>query len=406
LVVAGTLIGDPSRKLLLRIGIANVGYAQALYLGLLILLPGRVAVIGQGHKTVLLAVVAAAGALIALPAGIVAGRASDRRLESVGARRPVLLAGAAVGAALLIVLPFTRSVAALLTAWCGAQIGLNVVFVMVTAALVDWFPTGQRGRASAYAAGGQVAGALIASGVTFSIGGHLAAVGALCGALLVLTALPAALLPPAGPAALGRSLASVVPPGPAPAPGDYRDAGLAWAVRVVVTFANTLVFTFANFYVTDVLHLRSPQRFVGLVAAVTAVLVLVGAVYAGRASDRAHRRRRYVIGAVGAMCLGEVLLAAWPAVPGVLTACALVGLGYGVYLSVDQALTADVLPRPRAYGRDIGVMNAAISVPQVAAPALAALLLGASAGYAVLFSVGALITLSGAGFVVPIRRVR
>jgi hypothetical protein len=79
---------------------------------------------------------------------------------------------------------------------------------------------------------------------------------------------------------------------------------------------------------------------------------------------------------------------------------------HGVYLSVDQALTADVLPDSHRYGRDAGIMNAAVSAPQVAAPVLAALLLGVSATYSAIFSVGALITLSGTALVLPIRRVR
>jgi membrane protein implicated in regulation of membrane protease activity len=51
-------------------------------------------------------------------------------------------------------------------------------------------------------------------------------------------------------------------------------------------------------------------------------------------------------------------------------------------------------------------MNAAVSAPQVAAPVLAALLLGVSATYSAIFSVGALITLGGTALVLPIRRVR
>jgi MFS family permease len=386
-----------------RLAIANVGYAQAMYLSLLIILPDRAAAVG-GHagKTLVLAAVAAAGAVIALPSGIAVGRVSDQRLRLTGSRRPVLAVVAGLGAVLLAVLPFTRSTGSLLLAWCGAQAGLNGVFVLVTAALVDWFASDHRGRASAYAATGQVAGAVIASVLAVTMGSHTEVAAAVSGVLLLCTALPAA---------FHRHTAPSAPPGGhlrphAPARGGYRDAGLAWAVRAVVTFANTLVFTFANFYVSDVLHLRDPQRFVGLAAGLTSALVLAGAIYSGRSSDRSKRRRRYVIRAVMIMCLGELLLAAWPDARVVLAACAIFGFGYGVYLAVDQALTADVLPDARRFGRDIGIMNASISAPQVAAPALAVVLLGASASYDVLFSVGALITLSGAAFVVPIRRVR
>ena len=324
-----------------------------------------------------------------------------------GSRRPLLGIVAAIGAVLLASLPATRSIAALLTVWCGAQVGVNGVFVLITAALVDWFPAQQRGRASAVAATGQVIGALIASGLRIRPrrphrGGCRRGRRAPAGGRAARRA------PRAWPAVTSRAC-----PGPplvpvtttSRPPGNYRDARLAWVVRAVVTFANTLVFTFANYYVSDVLHLRDPQRFVGLAAGVTAVLVLAGALTSGRASDRSQRRRRYVISAVMIMAGGELLLAWWQTAPGVLTACALFGFGYGVYLSVDQALTADVLPDPQVYGRDIGVMNAAISAPQIAAPALAAALLGASASYHLLFAAGALITVTGAAFVLPIRRV-
>jgi MFS family permease len=398
----------PDRALLVRLALANLGYAQASYLGLLIILPGQATAIeGRAHRTLLLAAAAAAGAVVALPAGIAAGQFSDRRLRRTGFRRPVLVLAAALGAILLVIVPFTRSVAPFLIAWCGAQIGANGVFVLITAALVDWFAIQQRGRASAFAAAGQVTGALIASGLAFTLGTHLAVIAAISGALLLVASLPAAL---SRHPVTTRPAVTEASPAPAPrgsaSRGHYRDARLAWTVRAVVTFANTLVFTFANYYVSDALHLPDPQRFVGLVAGVVAVFVLAGALTSGWASDRSQRRRRFVITAAIVMSSGELLLAAWQTVPGVVVACALFGYGYGVYLSVDQALTADVLPDASVYGRDIGVMNAAISAPQIVAPALAAALLGAFASYGLLFTAGAFITATGALFVVPIRRVR
>jgi MFS family permease len=401
-------LSDPGRALLLRLGLANLGYAQAGYLGLLIILPARAAAIGgRPDRTLLLAAAAVAGAIVALPAGIAAGYLSDRRLRLTGFRRPMLALAAVVGAALLSLVAFARSFTALLLAWCGAQIGWNGVFVLITAALVDWFAIDQRGRASAVAAAGQVTGALIASGLAITLGSHVAMIAAVSGTVLLLASLPAALSRhPVTARPVSAALPLAPEPGSSLSHSNYRDARFAWAVRAVVTFANTLVFTFASYYVSGSLHLPHPQRFVGLAAGVASALVLAGALTSGWASDRSQYRRPFVISAVVIMSAGELLLASWRAVPGVLVACALFGFGYGVYLSVDQALTADVLPDPRVYGRDIGVMNAAISAPQIAAPALAAVLLGAFASYHLLFSAGALITLTGAVFVLPIRRVR
>jgi MFS family permease len=389
-----------AENLLVRLALANVGFAQALYVGLLLIVPDRAAAIGgHGGKTVLLAAVAGAGAVVALLAGLAAGWVSDRRLRSAGRRGPVLVVSASVGGVLMAVLPFTHSRAALLLVWCGAQAGLNGVYTVVTTALLDWFTVAQRGRASAFAAYGQVAGVLLASGLVFTIGSYPWAIGLASGAMLLLTALPMWRRRFRGSI---RCAAEPVPPKPQ---RDYRDVRLAWGVRGVVTFANTLVITFANYYVTDALHLHDPQRFLGVAAGVIAVLVLTGAGYSGRASDRSGRRKRYVVAAVAIMCVGELVLACWQRVPGVLAACALFGFGYGIYLSIDQALTADVLPDRLAYGRDVGIMNAATSATQVAAPLVAALLLAGTSSYDLLFAFGALITLGGAALIIPIRAV-
>jgi MFS family permease len=393
---------DGITSLLVRVGLANTGFAQALYLSLLVILPGRAASIGGAEKANALAVVAASGALVALLAGIVAGRVSDTLLAKTASRRTILVVGAVLGALMLTLLPFTHSLPSLLAVWCGAQIGLNGVLTVITAALVDWFGIDHRGTASAYAAVGQVLGALSASGVAFGMGSHLGGVGVISGLCFLLMALPAAHPPQSAVTRLpadGRAM-------PPSTRRSYRDVLLAWAVRTVVTFSNTLVITFISYYVIDVLGVPEPQRFVGLAAGLTSILVLVGAVYSGRASDRTQRRRSYVIGAVLVMGLGELMLGFWPHVSGTLLASSLVGLGYGIYLAVDQALTADVLPDPERYGRDIGIMNTSTAAPQVAAPAFAALLFGVTSSYQLLFLVGAAITLTGAAFVLPIRTVR
>ena len=414
--------GGAVRGPLIRITLANLGFAQVLYLSLLVILPDQSARIGgSAHKTTVLAVVAAVGALVALIAAVGAGHLSDRRLAATGSRGGVLAVGAVLGGVLLAVLPVTGSVALLLVVWCGVQIGLNGVLSVVTAALADWFSVERRGVASAYAALGQVLGAVVASVLVLVLSAHPAIVSATGGLLFLLTVAP--MIRP--PYALGAQAAPTDEPTadeaakeqeqPTDAPrapgerGPYVDVALAWSVRVVVTFSNTLVVTFLNYYVTDVLRPANPQRLVGLAAGLTSLMVAVGAVLSGRASDRLQRRRPFVIASVVVMCLGELLLAGWQNVPGALIAAALVGFGYGVYLAVDQALSADVLPHSRAYGRDFGIMNTATAFPQIIAPAVAAVLLGSSAQsahYSFLFAVGALTALSGVGFVLPIKRVR
>lgn len=392
---------NDTRRSLLTIGLANAGIAQTLYLSFLVVLPERVAIVADpAHRTSTLAVVASVGAFAALIAAVLVGGLSDRSLAVTGSRRRALQSTAILGGLALIAVPFAPSVGLLVLVWCVAQVGISGVLAVVTAGLADRFHQSQRGWASTYAAVGQVAGALFASAVAFGLPGHLRTIGALSGLLLLVTALPAAGL------SIRATDPSALRPAPAPARRGYRDAVLAWAIRLVVTFANTLVVTFVNYYVADALDVSDPQRFVGIAAGLTAVLVLVGAMASGRRSDRTGRRRRYIAWAVTLMALGELVLGISPTVAGALAGCAIVGLGYGGYLAVDQALTTDVLPAIARYGRDTGIMNAATTIPQVAAPAVGAFLLSGAAGYGLLFTVGAATTLGGIVFVLPIRSVR
>ena len=105
------------------------------------------------------------------------------------------------------------------------------------------------------------------------------------------------------------------------------------------------------------------------------------------------------------MAAAAVLLAVWPTWPGAMAAAAVMGLGFGVYLSVDQALVTQVLPSAAGRAKDLGIINIANSGPQVIAPALAAPLVSQLGGYTTLWLSVAVITVLGSAFVWKIRSV-
>ncbi|SDO88553.1 hypothetical protein SAMN04487981_11493 [Streptomyces sp. cf386] len=74
-------------------------------------------------------------------------------------------------------------------------------------------------------------------------------------------------------------------------------------------------------------------------------------------------------------------------------------------MSVDFALMTDVLPKALDRGKDLGVINVANALPQVAAPALAAPVVTYLGGYRVLYLVAAVAGLAGAVLVGRIRGV-
>jgi MFS family permease len=105
------------------------------------------------------------------------------------------------------------------------------------------------------------------------------------------------------------------------------------------------------------------------------------------------------------MAAAAVLLACWPTWTGALIAAAVLGLGFGVYLSVDQALITQVLPTAEDRGKDLGIINIANSAPQVLGPALAFPIVAHLGGYPVLYLVVAAVTVLGSVLVTRIRSV-
>jgi hypothetical protein len=86
-------------------------------------------------------------------------------------------------------------------------------------------------------------------------------------------------------------------------------------------------------------------------------------------------------------------------------AAAVLGAGFGVYLSVDTALITQVLPGAAARAKDLGVINIANSAPQVLGPAISAPIVVYLGGYPVLYAVTAVFTLLGGVLVFKIRSV-
>nr|BFF25942.1 hypothetical protein GCM10025732_39070 [Glycomyces mayteni] len=100
-----------------------------------------------------------------------------------------------------------------------------------------------------------------------------------------------------------------------------------------------------------------------------------------------------------------LILVFWHTWPAAIVAAAVMGAGFGVYLSVDQALITQVLPAATDRAKDLGIINIASTVPQVLGPALAAPIIAGFGGYAGLYAVAAGVTLLGGILVWPIKSV-
>jgi len=159
------------------------------------------------------------------------------------------------------------------------------------------------------------------------------------------------------------------------------------------------------FFLIDAVRYPNPEDGLLILILIYTAALIATTVVAGRLSDRSGRRKIFVIWSGAVMAVAALLLAISPTWPAAITAAAVLGGGYGVYLAVDAALVTQVLPAVTDRAKDLGVVNIANSAPQVLAPALAAPIVSALGGYPVLYTVTAVVTLLGGVLVYRIRSV-
>ncbi|MEV0121535.1 MFS transporter [Streptomyces sp. NPDC050703] len=361
---------------------------------------------GTSKETVL-AWVTGAGAVVSLTANPLFGALSDRTTSRLGRRTPWIVAGTAGGAAALLLLSAAGSVWWMAAGWCLVQLTLNAAFAAVTAAVPDRVPRAQRGSVGGRLGAAQLLGVVVGTGLATVAGGTAAgyaacAVFTVAGVLPYVVhhrdlRLPVADRPPWEPRAFlaGFWLS----------PRRHPDLAWAWLTRFLINLSNSVVLLYLLYFLRDRLRHGDPEHGVLVLTAVNGVTMLATVVAGGAWSDRVGRRKPFVIWSGSLMAAATALLALWQTWPGAVVAAALLGVGFGVFTSVDFALMTDVLPKAADRGKDLGVINIANSLPQVAAPAIAAPIVTYLGGYRVLYLTAAVIGLAGAALVTRIRGV-
>ncbi|MBE8469917.1 MFS transporter [Streptomyces justiciae] len=392
------------------LSLANVAIWVGWYGPLQILLARQAEDFAPGtgmSKETLLAWVTGAGAVVSLAANPFFGALSDRTTARWGRRTPWIVAGSAGGSLSLLLLAGAGGLWLMTLGWCLVQLTLNASFAAVTAAVPDRVPRLQRGSVGGWLGAAQILGAVAGTGLATAAGGIAAgyvacAVFAAAGVLPYVLRYPDLRLETANrPPWHGRSFLR----GFWLSPRRYPDFAWAWLTRFLINLSNALVILYLLYYLRDRLRYDDPEHGVLILTAVNSVTLLATVVVGGVWSDRVGRRKPFVRWSGALMAAATALLAAWQTWPGAIVVAALLGLALGVFMSVDFALMTDVLPKALDRGKDLGVINVANALPQVAAPAVAAPIVTHLGGYRVLYAVAAVIGLAGAVFVDRIRGV-
>ncbi|GAB3075843.1 MFS transporter [Pedococcus soli] len=372
------------------------------------------------ERTSALGVILGVGAVAAFVGNALFGRLSDRTTSRYGRRRPWMVGGVAVLTLALWFIATADSVPALAAGWFVAQLGANATLASFIATLADQLPERQYAKVSAMVGIMQNVGILGASQIAARFTSDMQAlflVPAAVGVVGIL-AYAAVLKDPVlqtRPARLDlRTLAESFWVNPF----THRDYGLAWWSRFLIILSSFLFSTFRLNFLVDRVGLTDAKAAGAIATGIliyTAVLVLSGWV-AGVVSDRTGRRKVLVASSTALFAVGVAVLAHVHTLSGFYLVEAIMGVAYGIYMSVDMALVLEVLPNPDDSGKDLGVFNMANAIPQSAAPFLGSVLLGigaattaagaSSPNYTLMLWAAAIAALIGALVVLPIRKVK
>jgi MFS family permease len=415
---SGAALTEPTARVGLgwttRLALANLGLWMGYFGPLQVLLPNQLEAIAPADKEFMLAVATGIGALVAMIVNPIAGAVSDRTTSRFGRRRPWALVGAVVGALGLAALAGRTTLLAVALGWCLAQAGLNVLQAAITAAVPDQVPVAQRATVAGWISVPQSLGVVAAVLLVTAVVQGNAAGYLLLAVVVGVLALPFVLGAP-DPVLDARHRPPWSPRdfliGFWVSPRRYPDFAWAWLTRFLMQLGNAMGTLYLLFYLRD--QVRFEQVFPGaraedgllVVILVYTAAAVVATVVGGVLSDRSGRRKRSVTLSGLIMAVPGVTLAFWPTWPVILASAAVLGIGFGIYMSVDQALVTQVLPTALDRGRDLGIINIANSAPQVLGPVLA-WPLSALGGYPALYVSVAVITALGAVLVRRIRSVR
>ncbi len=421
---------------LLSIYWVAIGYLWTSLGGLII--PDLVLqLVGTANEGVALALLEGVGSLMAVIWQPVIGAVSDRARTPWGRRRPFIVVGTAGDVIFLAGLALSGSFGLVLIFYFLLQTASNTAQGPYQGLLPDVVPEDQRGTASGYYGISNVVGLLagtVGAGFLLAHAGRSAAILSIC-VLLVATMLPTVLLIPDRAEPSRAQFTGVWQAVATTFAEPVRHRAFLWlmASRLLILMGLVGVQSFVLFYFNNVFFKGDRS------ATITASYTLLGLVIvcafaislpAARASDRLGRRPLIATG--GLLGAGGMLMLMFSHYtllpPGLVRPLAgalkvpdlaaqatlvgiLIGVGYGLFFSVDWAFIQDVIPSDEA-GLFMGFSNIATAGSGVIARLVGGLLLqhynggpqilGLPGGFPVIFGVFGIWLVAGAAAILKV----
>jgi MFS family permease len=394
-----------NRPFIAALMLANFGTNVALIAPIQNVLPRMIeAAAGSGGKALGLGLVTGLGAFAALVVNPLAGHYSDRWL-SADNRVVTIIVGLVTGGVAHVVLGYQHSIVDIAVWWTICQATINIAYSPMSAIVVDHVDRRSWGLVWGLISVAQALGLIIGLAAVVEVFPSVTAgmtaisvgyVVCLIPLVIVLYRLPRVSYEPQE-ASAARAAGAVRASGAVPASGAVarpgirallsldQGFGLVWLGKFLVTLAETIALLYLYYYLQDVVHYRNPGQGQLILVLIATLAVIVATVAVGRVADRSGGYRRYAVLSSVVMAATGFVLAGFATWAVVIVCAFALGVGYGAFQSVSQALSMVVLPSQANAGRDLGIINIASAVPQVIGAPIAGLVVAGAGGYRGLF---------------------
>ena len=369
----------------------------AFYMTMSVLVPQRLRDIGIANSTAVLGTINAVGSIASIFIALFIGALSDRTATRWGRRTPWIFCGAFIYGVCF---------------W--ALIGLNMVQAPIYARISDQVAPTSRATVSAAIGAGGVIGQGIGTLVGSSLIEHME-LGFICAGMCALAAgVLSVVIAPREPSSenmpknTDEPLWKVVAASLTPPLKNCADFYRAFICRTCLIVAYQMVFSYQLYILQDYIgqDKLSAAASIQVISVITMIVSIIASLVAGPIADALNRRKAPIIVACTFFAIGLAMPWILPTQQGMFLFGGIASFGYGMYLSVDQALNVDVLPNKETAGKDLGFMNIATCAGQAIGVAITSTLVSVLGSYTVMFPVAIGMTAIAAISVLGIKRVR
>jgi MFS family permease len=403
-----TLKKTPFKRLVAGLVVGEIGGSIGIYTVVSLLLSLKFLQINPDTAESHFGITTGLGALVALFANPIGGAISDRTTLKFGRRRTWILLGTILQGLCLTGLALTSDLTMIIVLWCLTQIFFNFVLASFTGLVPDQVEESRRGTISGIVGFALPLSALIGLSLMTILGDTpMLLKWILLSVIGIVAAVVSCILIKEGRVKFERKQKEKLKFMEAlsrlyPSPRKYPVFTWGWLTRFFVSIAYS-----ATLY-NSIMLVKRFQYSQADTTSMTTLLAMIGvaclmfaSIFGGMLSDKLRKQKPFVAISALVVGIGLVLCAIASDITLVIVGNALIGLGYGIFIAVDIALIARILPNKEDAAKDFGIMNIANTLPMSIIPFIGPLLLAAG-GWPFFFGVLAVGGLVSALCVIPV----